>query len=248
MAQAWCDDDRTHGWHFYCDPEFNQPPPKPEPAPAEQKPPAPAPLTATEQMMAYRKHADELKHRAILDPTPENVEAYMRANRDIVLKAGAFSSEWQRVLWDNPDLDANTKRPLNQLGVGIVDELKSRAEIAMLQQVSMQEGVLFVFANPETCPLCQAQAQILDQMRSQFGIAILPVSADGTALAEFPDAAPDQGQLEGLGLKDHPKPLVALVNPAGNDVTLLGAGLLAADQILTRVYTLRTPDPEGPPQ
>lgn len=82
-----CNGEEIAGWLFYCDPEPEPEPapePQPEPVTKEQPaPPPPAPMTATEQMETFRKQADELKHRAILDPTPENVQSALQTLRTI---------------------------------------------------------------------------------------------------------------------------------------------------------------------
>ena len=78
--------------------------PQAEPAPEEIPEPEKAlkELSATEEIEAFREYADELKHRAILDPTPENVQAYMEVNTQMAQMAARFSAVWQRVLFQTP--------------------------------------------------------------------------------------------------------------------------------------------------
>lgn len=241
-ARLICNNDEVDGWHFYCDPE-----PTPEEDPAEpleaQPTPPPTPtvnkMTATEQIEAFRKHADELKHRAILDPTPANVQAYMEVNAQMAKMAGRFAAVWQRVLFETPSLDSNVRKPMTQMGTTILQDQKNAVERAALQRAAREAGFLFVYEDPQHCRICLAQAQILTAMREAHGIEILAVSSDGSAIEGFPEAVVDQGQLAALGLTDHPRPLIAIVEMSSSEVQLIGGGLLTEDQILNRVYVVR---------
>ena len=118
-AEAWltCNGEEVDGRHFYCDPA---PAAEPEPEPdAQEEPEELKTLTATEEIEAFREYADELKHRAILDPTPENVQAYMEVNKQMAQQAARFAAVWQRVLFGAPHLDANVRRPRTQMGTNI---------------------------------------------------------------------------------------------------------------------------------
>ncbi|WP_299775745.1 conjugal transfer protein TraF [uncultured Tateyamaria sp.] len=242
-AKLLCNGEEINGWHFYCDPEpAPDPLKKVEPQPeqqAEEIPADPEPMTATEEIEAYRKYTDELKHRAILDPTPENVEAYMRANMEMAQMASRFAAVWQRVLFQTPELDANTRRPLTQMGTNIYQDQKNAAEEAALRRAASEAGFLFVYDDPVECRICLAQAEILVGMRDAYGIEILAVSTDGSPMQGFPEAVPNEGQLEALGIDDLPRPFIAIVETETGEVSLIGGGLLTADQILDRVYVVR---------
>lgn len=247
-ARLVCNGAEVDGWHFYCDPEpvpkpeAKQPPePAPEPEALETPgdPAAPKDLTATEEIEAFRKYADELKHRAILDPTPENVQAYMEVNRQMAEQAARFAAVWQRVLFGAPHLDANVRRPLTQMGTNIYQDQRNAMEQAALRRAAQEAGLIFVYDDPVDCRLCLAQAQILDAMREDYGVEILAVSTDGSAMEQFPGAVRDEGQLEALRLADLPRPFIAIVDAASGETELIGGGLLSEDQILERIYVVR---------
>lgn len=250
-ARLFCDGDAIDGWHFYCDPEPEAEPELPEPvappAPAEEvveEDPEPKEPTATEQVAAFRKMAEEAKNKAILEPTVENVVAYMEINRQMAQMAGRFADVWQRGLFQNPHLDANVRRPLTQMGTHIYQEQISAAREAALKEAAQEAGLIFVFENPVSCRVCLAQAEILAAMRKAYGIEVLAVSVDGSGIEHFPDAVLDEGQLEALGVSDTPKPFIALLDVKTGEAQLLGGGLLTEDQLLERVYVLREV-PEG---
>lgn len=239
-AYGFCSRDEASGWYFYCDPP-KEPDPEPEQERVEEAiPPSepPAPKTATEEIMDFRKMADELKHRAVLNPTSENVQAYMEVNKKMAEMAAAFTDQWQRVLFSTPHLDANVTYPLTAKGVTIYQDQMAAAQKTALLKAASTQGLLFVFESAETCGVCEAQAEILAAMREVFSVQILAVSADGSTSKFFPEAVTDQGQLKQLGLDELPRPLIALVEPKESTVQLVGAGLLTEDQILERIYTI----------
>lgn len=244
-ARIVCNGEEVTGWHFYCDPEPEpeaepvQPPASEAKAEPEQPEEEASEMTATEQIEAYRKHADELKHRAILDPTPENVQAYMQINTEMAGMAGRFAAVWQRVLFQTPSLDANVRRPLTQMGTSIYQDQKNAAERAALIRAAQDAGLLFVYEDPVHCRQCLAQSQILDAMRQAYGVEILAVSVDGSAIEHFPGAVQNQGQLEKLGIDELPRPFIAIADPQTGAVDLIGGGLLTEDQIMERIRVVR---------
>ena len=242
-----CETRETTGWNFYCrDPEPEEtelpppPPPMPEPVIQPQPDPEPEPQepTATEQMMAFRAHVDELKHRAILDPTPENVLAYMEVNKQIAQRAGDFAEQWQRVLFETPHLNANVDSPLAAAGITVFQDQMKAAREAAFVNVAQTSGIMFIFDGDDRCGICRVQGEVLAQMQVHFGVEILAISKDGGSNAHFPNAYVNDGRLEAMGLGDFPAPTLALVKPDTNEVALMGSGLITADQILERVFLI----------
>jgi len=246
-AAGYCQDADTEGWNFYCKDVEPEPEPVEEEAPTAPPPPAPPPEeppSYTEQMMEFRAQLDELKHKAILEPTPENVQAYMRAQNDAVQMAGAFTEVWQRSLFSNPELDANVKRPLTAIGSNLRQDQRNAEREAALQTASTEMGLMYVYDGPSTCLVCATQSRIIADMAAKYSIEVLPVSTDGYVATEFPQTVIDRGHLAQLGLTEHPRPFIALVDPRADDVQLIGAGLMTQDIILERVRIIVSV-PEG---
>lgn len=242
-----CEDDRARGWAFYCTP------PEPEPkrdetVPAESAAPpeeaaSPEPADpkagpATQAMMEFRAMVDEVKYRAVLDPTPENVQAYMELNKQIADQAGRFTDQWQRVLFETPHLNANVDYPLASAGIGVYQDQLKAAREASLRRVAASQGIMFIFDGSARCGICRVQGEVLAAMQEIYGISVLAVSRDGAQNESFPNAVTDDGRLTEMGLSDYPAPTIALVNPSSKEVQVIGSGLLTADQILERIYVV----------
>ncbi len=240
-----CEDERTRGFNFYCDPDpVEDQVPEVEKTGPQPIPPSAPTKTYTEQIEEYRKNLDELKHRAILEPTPANVQSYMEAQAAMVRQAGLFTEVWQRSLFSNPALDANVARPLSQIGENLFqDNLDVEREVAF-EAATSERALMFVYDGADTCLVCATQGEVLRHLVDQYGVVVLAVTRDGIPLETFPDSLPDLGQIANLGLSDVPSPFLALVEPRSNAVDLIGAGLMTQDVILDRVRII-TSIPEG---
>lgn len=230
---GWCRDDITIGWNFYCDPEPEEVEEEEEQTPPPTAPPPPP--TATEEILEYRAALDELKYRAVLNPTEENVQIYMFAQQAMVGKAKEFTDQWQRIIFKTPALDANINYPISSIGTNIYQDQINEAQENAFVRAAQNNGLLFVFEGPQTCGVCVPAAGIVAGMRDEFGIEVLAVSTDGISYPQFPGAVRDAGQLAKLELTDFPKPILALVDPNTGAVDIIGSGLITKDQILERV-------------
>lgn len=235
-----CTNDITVGWNFYCDPD-----PVPDEdetvllQPTEAAPaPPPAPLSYTEQIEAFRRELDEKKYRAVLEPTPENVQNYMEAQLQMTRMASTFTDQWQRVLFRTPELDINTRFPMTSSGGAVYqDQLRVARERAIVDASSLL-GFMVIVEDQSVCGLCTPQLEVIDLLQQRTGIEVIVVSADGSFHPQFPDAVVDTGQLRRLGLHDYPKPTIALIEPNSGVVEPIGSGLLTEDMILERVYVV----------
>lgn len=239
-----CDDQRTKGWNFYCDPNAVD---EEEPEAAAELPPAPPPAppkTYTEQIEEYRAQLDELKHRAILEPTSDNVVAYMEAQAAMVRQAGLFTEVWQRSLFANPNLDANVDRPLSQIGSNLYQDRLDVDRDAAFQTATTERALMFVYDGSPSCLVCSTQGEVLQALVQQYGVSVLAVTRDGIVLPTFPDSVTDQGEVQKLGFADVPSPFLALVEPRSGQVDLIGAGLMTQDIVLDRIRII-TSIPEG---
>lgn len=234
-----CDEQATSGWAFYCDPE---PEPQEEVIEDVVAPPAPAPAstpeTATEQMMAFRAHVDELKYRAVLDPTEENVRAYITIQKQMIDQAGHFTDQWQRVIFGSPDLSVTDDFPMSAAGIAVYQDQMKAVRDETFREVAATSGIIFIFDDDSRCGMCRAQGEILAQMQDWYEVSVLAVARDGGRNAFFPNAVVDQGQLQEFGLAEYPAPTMALVTPETGEIAVMGTGLLTADEILDRTFVI----------
>lgn len=221
--------ERKLGQWFYCD----KPRPKTDPPPAEPVPPQP---TATQQLDAVTAELRELKARAILEPTPGHVEAYIRYQRAQLDRSSLFADVWQRTIWQEPDLDYTLQRPVNALAKRQwLDGRKGDRDAALLA-LSERYGLFYFFA--QSCAPCAVMSPILKSVADSHHLAVMAVSTDGGPSDIFPHYVVDSGQRARMGLQSTTTPAVVLFDSQTRKAVPIGYGIMAADELMDRIYLL----------
>lgn len=243
------------GWFWY-----ENPPAKP----AKRKKPEPEPVQAVAvtaqpstpakpeedpndplvQMKRVQESIDRAQARAVLNPTPANVQAFMVVNAQAQAQAAQFAETWQQVLWQTPQLDYRTVKPADDQAIHAYNDAKLAINEQFLRQASQQYGLFFFFRS--TCPYCHKLAPILKQFAATYGFHILPVSLDGKGLPEFP--AFQTSQQIALELKVEAVPAIFLVEPKKRDIQPISYGFITWDELRTRIYTVLNKHSANPQQ
>jgi conjugal transfer pilus assembly protein TraF len=112
------------------------------------------------QLDADHGELRELKAKAILEPTPANVTAYIRFQREQLDRASLFSDVWQRAIWQDPDLDYTLERPVSTLGKRQWQDARN-AERNARHGATLGEryGLFYFFA--QSCGACEVMSPIV---------------------------------------------------------------------------------------
>lgn len=223
----YCGERRLGQW-FYCS--------RPKPPSAAAPAPVPPPASATERMAAVTHQLDELKARAILEPTDENVIAYVRFQREQLDRASTFSDTWQRALWQNPDLDYTLQRPVSTLGKRAWLDNRRADRDAVLTHLGERYGLFYFYA--QSCGACDVFGPILRSVAESHRLAVMAVSMDGGPSREFPNYVVDSGQRARMGVPGNQTPALVLFDTASHRTIPVGYGILSADEIMDRIFTL----------
>ena len=222
----YCGERRLGQW-FYCA----------KPKPAEAAPSAEAPeASATERMAAITKQLDELKARAILEPTDANVIAYVRFQREQLDRASTFSDTWQRALWQNPDIDYTLQRPVNTVAKRAWLDIRKADRDQVLTNLGQRYGLFYFFA--QSCAACDVFSPILRSVTDSHRLAVMAVSMDGGPNREFPHYVVDSGQRARMGVPGNQTPALVLFDTQTKRTIPIGYGILSADEIMDRIFTL----------
>jgi conjugal transfer pilus assembly protein TraF len=119
----------------------------------------------------------ELKAKAILEPTPANVTAYIRFQRAQLDRASLFSDVWQRAIWQDPDLDYTLQRPVSTLGKRQWQDSRNAERNAVMAQLSERYGLFYFFA--QSCGACEVMSPIVQSVASTWHITVRAISTDG---------------------------------------------------------------------
>jgi len=224
--EFYCGERKLGQW-FYCD--------RPKAAPREA-PAAPPQQSAVDRMTAITRHLDELKAKAILEPSEENVIAYVRFQREQLDRASTFSDVWQRALWQNPDIDYTLQRPVSTVGKRAWLDNRKADRDAVLTNLGQRYGLFYFFA--QSCGACELFAPILRSVTDSHRMAVMAVSMDGGPSREFPNYVVDSGQRARMGVPGNETPALVLFDTATRRTIPIGYGILSADEIMDRIFTL----------
>ena len=231
------DDDRFYcqerhlGTWFYCS----------KPRPRDHAPsPKPAP-SASEQLDQVTAELRELKAKAILDPSEDNIEAYIRFQRAQLDRSSMFADMWQRAVWQHPDLDYTLQRPVSTLGKREWIDTRKADRDATLATLGTRYGIFYFFA--QSCAACDIFSPILKSVADSHGIHVMAVSTDGGPSSTFRNYVVDSGQRERMGLHDNVTPAVVLFDTATQRALPVGYGVMAADELMDRIFALTATQP-----
>jgi len=240
---------KSEGWFWYKEPPKEitlplEPAEKLIPRPSQPKPDKPSKAAEVMAHESMTKRADELMKIAFINPTKENVEAYLRLQTLIVNKSSQFADVWQRVVWENPDIDfASQGRPVNSAAITVYDRELDQSKRKVISDLGREHGLMFFFKSD--CPYCHQFAPLLKNFEAAYGIKVFPISLDGRGLPDFPQFRTDGGQAAKLNLTA--VPAVYLVNPTTNEIKPIGFGILSESELANRLYTVTVnPDVTSP--
>ena len=219
--------ERRLGYWFYCT--------KPKPAETDPATPAPA-ASAAQQLDTITAELRELKARAILEPTPANVTAYIRYQRAQLDRASLFSDVWQRSIWQDPDLDYTLQRPVSTLGKRQWQDARKAERDAVMAHLSERYGLFYFFA--QSCGACSVMSPIVRSVASTWAITVRAISTDGGPSPDFPRYTAETNQRARMGLEPGITPAVVLWDAAAHRAIPIGYGVMSADELQDRIYLL----------
>lgn len=229
-------DERKLGYWFYCEKE--------KPKKGKQKEQAKPDVNAAAKLAMVSKQLDELKARAILNPSPQNVSNYIRFQREQLDRASTFADMWQRVLWQTPELDYTLERPVNNLAKREWTRVRKGAREDVMRSLSERYGVFYFYSS--SCGACDIAGPIVKGVSDRFSITVKAVSMDGGPNTSFPDFLIDTGQYSAMGLDGNGQvPALVLYDTEARRPIPIGFGIMAADEIMDRIFALTQTQPGG---
>ena len=227
----YCGKRRLGQW-FYCE--------RPKATPKSPEAAQQAQSSATDRMKAISKQLNELKNRAILEPTEANVIAYVRFQREQLDRASVFSDTWQRALWQNPDIDYTLQRPVSTVGKRAWTDNRSATRDQALARIGQRYGMFYFFA--QSCAACEVFSPILRSVADSHRMTVMAVSTDGGPSRSFPNYVVDSGQRERMGVP-LATPALVLFDTVTRKTVPIGFGVMSADEIMERIFMLTNTKP-----
>jgi conjugal transfer pilus assembly protein TraF len=230
----YCDERKLGSW-FYCNSEEAK-----RKAREQARPASPA-IPATERMAQITAKLDELKARAILEPTSENIVSYIRFQREQLDRASTFADVWGRSIWQNPDLDYTLERPVSTLAKQTWAEDRKAQREGSMAALTERYGVFYFYSS--SCSACRTFSPVMRALSDTYGLEVLAVSMDGGPNEGFPNYVVDSGQYQRMGLQGGAVPALVLFDTQTRKPIPIGYGVMAADDVMQRIFYLTQIEP-----
>lgn len=196
LAEGSFYDRRSEGWFWYNDPPLEEEPQKPEISKEESSPPS-----ASQKLATYKKSLEEKLHTALMDPTYENIEAYMTQQKDMTQRSETFAKNWQRVVLTQPHLNHETVYPTAQYARHVQEDVHRKKKEDVIRSLSNRFGLFYFFKGD--CAYCTSFSPIVKMFSEKYDWDVLAVSLDGTRHDLF-QTLPNNGMAEELGVSALP--------------------------------------------
>lgn len=192
------------------------------------------PLNPTQQIETQRKALEQKLHAAIVEPTRENLIAYITAQKALMDQSQKFSEVWKQVVMTTPSLDETLVHPVDQNARHVYYNEQHNKLEKRIRQLASEYGLFYFFR--KNCGYCHHFAPIVKRFAQKYGWSVLAVSLDGGTLPEFPNAKQNNGIAERLQIS-HVPALIAL-HPKTGQLIPLAYGLTSESEIEQRVELL----------
>lgn len=209
-------------------------------------------LTTFTTVNGLRAEVERRLERALMDPTPEHVSAYLEANAFILGKAHRFQVAWERTRFAHPQYDWTASHPVANFATAEENERVMREKSVFLKSLGKEAGILFVVRADD--PLSELAARSLSSFARTNGIEVLVASDRPVTYAGLPPSKPYNALVASLGLTRLPATVLvpnpatvaagALRHPAlqaNPRPTLFATGVVSVEELGSRLMLLLAP-------
>ena len=158
---------------------------------------------------------------AVMDPTDENIAAYLKMNALLFEKAGRFAERWRDVLIRYPEYDWTTGHPVVNSASTTLSRERDKARSAKLATLSETWGLVFF---GDAGRLTGLMRPLVDRFAGITGMELIQIAVDGPSpylSRAYPDTGMSRRACGGI------KKLPALVLMHKDDSDIAHARLVA---------------------
>lgn len=225
---------KAEGWHWYQEHESLSDNKVEESLPKKKTAAPSKALSPTEEIESQRKALEKKLHAAIVEPTQENLRAYITAQKALMDQSQKFSEMWKQVVMTTPSLDETLVHPIDQNARHIYYNEQHHKLKQRIIHLASEYGLFFFFR--KNCAYCHHFAPIVKRFSQKYGWSVLGISLDGGTLPDFPNAKQNNGIAERLQIS-HVPALIAL-HPKTGQLIPLAYGFTSESEIEQRVELL----------
>lgn len=221
QATSWYEQ-KLEGWYYFQ--EFESEETKENPTSLDE---------AEEVLELEKRQLRKLLSLALLVPTAENVESYLREQNRWVNQSARFADTWGTVLLQKPFLGDFLLNPTTNYGVLAKRDVDLNQRKELLQDLSKTCFLLFFFRGKD--PFSEKAAEIGHLFASIHQWTVKAISLDGHGAKNLENFEIDKGLSRNIDVEATPSFFV--VNPFENKVFPVGAGLISVSDLEQNIET-----------
>ncbi len=183
---------------------------------------------------AQKKALEKARHRAVVNPTLENVDHYLTLRKRMFDQAETFAKVSQQAILLNPTLNENIKNPTANNAQSINMRLEKEKRAALFRRLSKRYGLFFFFT--KDCPYCHEMAPSIGRFAEEHGFHLIGVSPDGVGLEGLKHVVKENGIGEKLNIQHVPS--LVLYDSKNKQVVPIGSGFMSIDIVERNILTM----------
>ncbi len=210
-------DQKLEGWYYFQDQKALQ---------KEQN--TPKSLEEADVYLATEsRKLKQLLSMAIVSPTQENVEHYIKAQKQWMNQSSQFAQMWGKVLLEYPELSDLLTTPTSSYGVLAKKAFDLQTRKEFLQKISKNHFLLLFFKGADR--YSEKAAEVAQLFASTNNWILKAVSLDKLGTSELKNFVNDQGISKQFNVEATPSFFV--VNPDENQVYPVGIGMISVSEL-----------------
>lgn len=193
-------------------------------------------LSPVEQVKVLQWYTQNALDKAILYPSVENSQRYMRWQRFFTTQAGAFTQSMQAMMLQDPALDYNLQYSHYNNAAPLILAYQQQKETATITRLAKTNGLFFFYRGKNALDAKLAPSVV--DFAQRYHLALITVSVDGTVLPGLPDRQIDHGQNRRMGVKAFPA--LFLVNPVKKTYQPVAYGFISETNLAQQFLNVAT--------
>lgn len=212
----------AEGWAWYHD--FKNSEEEPEEKQETSKDPR-------EILKQAREDLERALARALLDPSEENVFAYMVLQKEWVDKSKNLSKTWMKNILKHPEIGVQS--PTTQYGIQVRKEVDSLRRKNIIQEISKNYILVFFYEGKNL--FSQEFSKVVTLFLKRHPWIIRPIAVDGVVLQNFPKSLQDASFANDMKVSIFPS--LFLVDMFSKKAIPIAFGMATVGQIEDNILT-----------
>nr|WP_253310018.1 conjugal transfer protein TraF [Rickettsia endosymbiont of Ceutorhynchus assimilis] len=186
-----------------------------------------------QRIEALKKEFTRAQHKALDDPTLENVIIAQRLHKQILEKSHKFATMWQLATILDYKL-VNMDEPVNSLHKKLYEVRQEEENSKKLKFLAKNWGLILQIN--QGCNYCQVFTPIVREFADKYGFQLIFVSNSETRFQGMPTIK-DTGLLQTLNPAKL-VPVLYLVDSSGKQIYLIAKGIISENKIAENILLI----------